>query len=222
MPEGRTLLEIYQLLLARFGSQNWWPAETAFEILVGAILTQQSRWSNVERSIRNLRETGLLEPETLSRLPLKELEILVQPSGLYRKKAVRIRSISEYLVERYKGDLNMFFGRNVEAIRDELLLLEGVGRETADAILLYAGAKPVFVVDAYTTRFCRRFGLTEEKAYERIRTFFETRLPLDVNLYKELHALIVQLCKQYCKTKPFCKECPLSHSCDRSFDSEHS
>ena len=220
MSGNEILLEIYHLLLARFGSQNWWPANTAFEIIVGAILTQQSRWSNVEKSIRNLKKEGLLEPEALSRSSLERIESLVQPSGFYRQKAVRVRNLSRYLVEHYKGDLDKFLERNTVEIRNELLLLDGIGPETADSILLYAGEKPVFVVDAYTTRFCKRFGLTKEKRYEKIRAFFETKLPRDLNLYKELHALIVQLGKEYCGTWPFCQECPLSSKCAHDVDLE--
>ncbi len=216
MPDNETLLEIYRLLLARFGSQDWWPAENPFEIIMGAILTQQSRWSSVEKSIRNLKEEGLLEPEALSRSPLERVESLVQPSGFYRQKAARVRNLSRYLVEKHKGDLCKFLGRNTAEVRNELLLLDGIGPETADSILLYAGAKPVFVVNAYTTRFCERFGLTKEKRYEAVKAFFETRLPLDLNLYKELHALIVQLSKQYCGITPFCEECPLFSKCAHS------
>ena len=210
---NEALLEVYHQLLTHFGSQHWWPAETAFEVIVGAVLTQQSRWSSVEASICNLKKKGLLEPEALASEATEEVEQLIKPSGFYRQKAARIQNVSKYLVEHYNGELDRFFGRDLLQVRKELMLLDGVGPETADSILLYAGAKCVFVVDAYTIRFCGRFGLTKERRYEAVRLYFEAGLPRDLTIYKEFHALMVQLGKQYCRAIPLCEKCPLFDKC---------
>jgi endonuclease-3 related protein len=213
MPLNDPLFKSYHQLLTHFGSQHWWPADTAFEVMIGAVLTQQSRWFSVEESIRNLKMKGLLEPEALANAATEEVEESIKPSGFYHQKAARIQNLSRYLVEHYNGELDRFFGRELLQVRNELLQLDGVGPETADSILLYAGAKCVFVVDAYTVRFCNRLGLTTGGRYEAVKTFFEARLPRNVSLYKEFHALIVQLGKEYCRARPLCEKCPLSDKC---------
>ena len=207
------LMKIYDKLLNHFGNQNWWPADTKFEVIVGAILTQQTSWKNVEKSIKNLKENNVLEPKKLFNLPIKKLESLVKPSGFFKVKSKRLRSFLKFFIENYDGDLNKMFELPLKNLRQNLLSVHGVGPETCDSIILYAGDKPVFVVDAYTMRLCERYPLIKSKKYEEVRKFFENKLPKDVNLFKEFHALIVELGKNYCKTKPLCEKCPLNQGC---------
>lgn len=207
------LLKIYDKLLNHFGNQKWWPADTRFEVIVGAILTQQTSWKNVEKSIKNLKENKVLEPKKMFNLPVNKLESLVKPSGFFKVKSKRLRSFLKFFVENYSGDLDKMFKLSLNDLRKILLSVHGIGPETCDSILLYAGDKPVFVVDAYTIRLCERYPIIKLKKYEKVRKFFEKNLPKDVNLFKEFHALIVELGKNYCKTKPLCEECPLKEGC---------
>jgi endonuclease-3 related protein len=187
-------IQIYRKLLRKFGKQYWWPAASQnpkFEIIVGAVLTQQTAWKNVEKAIANLRERELLEPKKLAAANLKTVEKLVKPTSFYKQKARRIWKIAKYLQKNYKGDFNTFFRRQTKDIRKELLSLEGVGNETADSILLYAGGKLVFPIDNYTVRLCKSLKIAEGN-YEKLRGFFENSLPKDLEVYKELHALIVE------------------------------
>ena len=206
------LTEIYQKLLKHFGKQYWWPAETRFEVIIGAILTQQTTWKNVESAIENLKDKGLLESHSLATAPLNHVEILIRHTGFYRQKARRIVNFSKFLVTKYNGSLDKFFNRPMEQIQRELLSLEGIGHETADSILLYAANRLAFPIDAYTIRLCKRLGIKELK-YETLREFFESNLPSDLEIYKEFHALIDKLGKTYCKTKSQCSACPLSNGC---------
>jgi len=208
---SRILQEVYRRLFDAFGPQNWWPGDTQFEILVGAILVQNTNWQNVERAIRNLREADLLEPHRLYELPEEELQELIRPAGYYRVKAVRLRALLRFLVERYDGSLEAMFQRPMADLREELLSVHGVGPETADSILLYAGAMPIFVVDAYTYRVFSRHGWIDlESDYQQIQDYFHDHLPADAPLYNEYHALLVNLGKYYCKkSKPLCETCPL-------------
>ncbi len=205
------IFEIYQRLYEHFGPQNWWPAETPFEVCVGAILTQNTNWKNVEKAIKNLKERNLLEPLSLHRLPLESLYELLKPCGYFRVKAKRLKRFVDYLVERYQGRLELLKDRDPEELRRELLEIKGIGPETADSILLYALEKPVFVVDAYTKRILLRHGLcSEEATYEEVKEVFEKALPRDPKLFNEYHALLVACGKTYCKPRaPRCKECPL-------------
>ena len=207
------LLKIYDKLLNHFGNQNWWPADTKFEVIVGAILTQQTSWKNVEKSIKNLKENNVLEPKKLFNLPVKTLEVLIRPSGFFKVKSKRLRNFLEFFVGNYDGNLDKMFEFPLNDLRENLLSVNGVGPETCDSIILYAGNKPVFVVDAYTKRLCERYPIMKSKKYEEVREFFEKNLPKDVNLFKEFHALIVELGKNYCKTKPICEKCPLNEGC---------
>ena len=206
------LIEIYQKLLNHFGKQYWWPAETKFEVIIGAILTQQTTWKNVELAIENLKEKRLLDPHSLATAPLDQVETLIRHTGFYRQKARRIINFSKFLDTRYDGSLNKLFSGPKGQIRRELLSLEGIGRETADSILLYAADRLTFPIDAYTTRLCDRLGI-KELDYETLREFFESNLPRNLEIYKEFHALIVKLGKTYCKTKPQCSACPLLNDC---------
>ena len=211
MPE-MDLAKIYQKLLKHFGKQYWWPAETRFEVIIGAILTQQTTWQNVEIAIENLKDRGLLAPHSLASTPLNHVEALIRHTGFYRQKARRIINFSKYLVTKYDGSLDKFFNGSTEEIRRELLSLEGIGPETADSILLYAADRLTFPIDAYTKRLCERLEIKERK-YEALRDFFESNLPRDLETYKEFHALIDKLGKTYCKNSQQCSNCPLVDDC---------
>lgn len=214
------LLKIYEKLLNHFGPQRWWPVTDGknpkFEIILGAILTQQTTWKNVEKSIKILRQKNLLTPEAILSLSHQELEILIKSSGFFRLKSKRLKNFIVHLFENYNGNLEEMFKNPLEKLRNELLSINGIGPETCDSILLYAREKPVFVVDAYTMRLCKRFPLIESKNYEKVRSFFETNLPKKVDLFKEFHALIVELGKNYCKVKPICESCPLKMNCSKN------
>lgn len=205
------LLEIYEKLFKAFGPQGWWPAETPFEVCIGAILTQNTNWQNVEKAIRNLKQMNLLEPVKLYQLPLDELAQIIRPCGYYNIKAKRLKNFLTFLFKEYKGELFKMAEEETQVLREKLLSVKGLGPETVDSILLYALERPVFVVDAYTYRiFFRHHFIPEEISYEELRSFFETNLPSDVALFKEYHALIVACGKTYCKkTKPLCSTCPL-------------
>ena len=205
------LTEVYRHLLNAFGPQHWWPGETPFEVIVGAILTQNTSWQNVERAIRNLLDADLLDPHALYDVPVEELEGLIQPAGYFRVKARRLRSLLEFLIEQYDGSLDAMFQTNLPELREQLLGVHGIGPETADSILLYAGGLPSFVVDAYTHRILARHGWIDFDAdYHQIQDYIQGELPQEVPLYNEYHALLVRLGKDYCrKTNPKCEECPL-------------
>ncbi len=207
------LIGVFNKLYRHFGEQFWWPASSPFEVIVGAVLTQNTAWANVEKAITNLKRRDLLHPEKISQLPLKELEELVHPSGFYRQKAKRLKSVSQYLEKSCQGNWERFFSAPVSHLRRELLEINGLGAETVDSILLYAGGKPVFVIDAYTKRLSERLGISRENNYEALRNFFENNLPRNTRLFNEFHALIVALAKNYCRTKPACRGCPLKNSC---------
>jgi endonuclease-3 related protein len=211
----KQLIDIYERLLGEYGHRNWWPGETPFEIMVGAILTQNTAWGNVEKAIRNLSEAKALAPGAIAALPVKELERLIQPSGYFRQKAGRLQGFALHLVKRYAGDLCLLFSGPLENIREELLTQNGIGPETADSILLYAGHLPSFVVDAYTMRIFSRLGLLNGKEkYAEVRSFFMNHLPHDTQLFNEYHALIVEHGKTTCKKrKPLCTDCPLRETC---------
>lgn len=207
------LIEIYESLLTYFGKRYWWPAETRFEVIVGAILTQNTAWKNVEKAILNLKKNKMMDNKKIANMSIKKLEKLIQPSGFYKQKAKRLKKFCVYLEKNYESDLDSFFNRNTAEIRNELLSLSGIGNETADSILLYAGDKKKFVIDAYTMRMCGRLGIFNGKDYNEYQKFFESNLPKNLELYKEFHALIVELGKNYCRKKPICDSCPLNAVC---------
>ncbi|MFQ5997702.1 MAG: endonuclease III domain-containing protein [Candidatus Bathyarchaeia archaeon] len=209
------LSSIFSNLSEHFGEQHWWPAETSFEVLVGAILTQQTSWRNVEKAIASLKLQNLMTPQAIASIRESKLQELVKPAGFFRQKAQRLQHLCKYLANQYNGDLPRFFDKPIESLKRELLALEGVGPETADSMILYGAEKPTFVIDAYTIRFLKRFGLIEVGKYETVKNFLESYIPLDLNRYKEYHALIVELCKTYCKSRPRCGECPLKGDCVR-------
>jgi endonuclease III related protein len=205
------LRKYFDVLLCTHGRQNWWPARTRFEVIVGAILTQNTSWTNVERAIVALRRQRLLSPRRLEEVSESTLAELIRSSGYYRQKAWRLKTFVAFLRANYAGSLHKMFRVPTNTLREQLLALHGIGPETADSILLYAGAHPVFVVDAYTRRMLQRHGLVHERdTYEEIRGLFERSLPTDPQLFNEYHALIVHTGKHFCRTKePRCSECPL-------------
>jgi len=207
---GQKLMEIFNLLYDAFGPRHWWPGDSPFEVIVGAILTQNTTWKNVEKAINNLKRANLLEPKALYRLPYEILVDLIHPVGFFNIKAKRLKAFLNFLFEEFQGNLEEMFSLEMEGLRKKLLSIPGIGPETADSILLYAGGKPSFVVDAYTRRILSRHGLIHEEAsYEEIRELFMDHLPSNVGLFNEYHALLVELGKRFCKTKPHCKGCPL-------------
>ncbi len=206
------IYKIYNKLLLKLGHKLWWPADTPFEVVVGAILTQQTKWENVEKAIRNLKENGLLEALPLSESGVAELEEMVRCTGFYRQKAKRLKDISTFFHEN-PGILE----EPADKLREVLLSLKGIGDETADSIILYAAGKPRFVIDAYTKRICSCLGM--EGDYEELQSLFENSLPQDVPLYKEFHALIVEYGKQFCGKKR-CDECTLLENGNNIMQSE--
>lgn len=205
------LKEMYKRMYEALGPQGWWPGETPFEVCVGAILTQNTNWQNVERAIDNLKKRGLLSPQALYELPEGILAELIRPAGYYRVKARRLKNFIRFLVEDFEGDLAKLFALPLEEARQALLKVSGIGPETADSILLYAGEKPTFVIDAYTRRILLRHGLaTEDMGYEDLREMFMRHLPEDPALYNEYHALLVAVGKNFCRPQnPRCEDCPL-------------
>ncbi|MHC4203778.1 MAG: endonuclease III domain-containing protein [Planctomycetota bacterium] len=207
---GETLSEIYQLFYEAFGPQHWWPGENSFEIVTGAILTQNTNWANVEKAIENLKATENLTPDKLHRIDISKLAELIRPAGYYNIKAKRLKNFINWLFDNYDGKMSDLELVDTEQLRAELLSIKGVGRETADSILLYALSRPVFVVDAYTARIVLRHELIDPGAdYEQLRELFESNLPEDVRLYNEYHALLVRVGKEFCKPKARCSGCPL-------------
>jgi len=207
----KTLMGAFGRMLRHFGPRGWWPGETPFEVMVGAILTQNTNWANVEKAIENLKSEGVLDPESILDLHAATLQRLIRPAGYFRVKARRLTSFLKYFVERYGGCDREMAKAKLPRLREELLEVNGIGPETADSILLYALKKPVFVIDAYTKRVLSRHGLcAEEDTYDDLQGLFMDRLPPDVPLFNEYHALIVETGKDYCRTKPRCEGCPLN------------
>lgn len=207
---AQPLAEIHQRLLDHFGPQHWWPGDTPLEIMVGAVLTQNTNWENVEKAIANLKAAGLLDLHRLAELPTGTLAELIRPSGYYNLKAVRLHNLLRAITAEHAG-LESFFAADRETLREQLLAVKGIGPETADSILLYAAEKPTFVIDAYTHRLLLRHGLIwEDSDYYEMQELFLAGLPEEVALFNEYHALIVRVGKEFCrKTKPRCAECPL-------------
>ncbi|UCC66701.1 MAG: endonuclease III domain-containing protein [Deltaproteobacteria bacterium] len=206
----KELLFIYRKLLNFFGEQRWWPADTPFEVIVGAVLTQNTNWRNVERAIENLKRAGVLTPQRLINVEKPKLTKLIRPAGYYNVKAKRLINFVDFLNREYRGDLEIMFNESLPALRKKILKVKGVGLETADSVLLYAGGKPIFVIDAYTKRVLFRHGIiTDGATYQDIQDLFMHTLPQDISLYKEYHALLVKLAKTFCKPKPRCTGCPL-------------
>jgi endonuclease-3 related protein len=201
---------VYDALWQEWGAQNWWPATSHIEIMIGAILTQNTSWTQVEKVIQRLKEEKTLDIQTLASTPSSQLELWVKPAGYYRQKSSFIRSMCRTLIEKFKGSTEDLFLLETRELRNELLSWKGIGPETADSILLYAAHRPVFVIDAYTRRFMTRHGWSpENEPYEQMAKRFTNELETDSDLYNEYHALIVRLGKTYCRSKPACQSCPL-------------
>ncbi|PYP86788.1 MAG: endonuclease [Candidatus Angelobacter sp. Gp1-AA117] len=242
-----SIREYYLALLRRWGPQNWWPAQSRFEVIAGAYLTQNTAWINVEKAMMNLRQARALSVSRIRKIPITELEQLVRPSGYFRQKAQRLKTFIAYLDEKYGGSLDRMFSQETQKLRAELLALNGVGPETADSILLYAGNHPVFVVDAYTRRILERHRIIGKKiGYEEIRNLIESaisstepellkvleqgaepRHPVSrmsrmqrshlAQHYNEFHALIVRTGNEFCRSIPRCEGCPLRPFLPRHF-----
>jgi len=223
--------KLYENLLNHFGKQEWWPvdyqyhkknrSDPRFEIMIGAILTQNTAWDNVEKALTNLKTNKILTINRIVDENIENIRTMIQPSGFFNQKAQRLKILASYLHDEYNDNLDKFFEKDLQMTRQELLSLNGIGPETADSMLLYAGNIPIFVVDAYTKRICKRLPIKNSgKTYEEIQSFFENELQsrfpeMDiVELYKELHALIVRLAKTYCRKKPNCENCTLKNNCE--------
>lgn len=205
------LSEIYKKLFQEFGAQHWWPAETSFEVIVGAILTQNTNWGNVEKALNNLRRAKVLELSALHKLSEGKLAQLIKPAGYFNVKAKRLKNVISFLYKEYDGDLGKARDESLDRLRLKLLAINGVGPETADSILLYAFEKPSFVVDSYTKRIFYRHGIINSRdEYKDVRGLFMDQLKHDTGMFNEYHALIVRLAKDFCrKTAPRCESCPL-------------
>ena len=208
--KNKKLLLIYNKLYKAFGPQHWWPGDTPFEVAVGAILTQNTNWGNVEKAINNLKKEKVLGARAIHDMPVKKLASLIQPSGYFNIKAKRLKSFINFLMNDYHGSMQRLKKEEMHSLRRKLLSVNGIGPETADSILLYALDKPVFVIDAYTKRVLSRHKiLRHEDSYEKYQELFHLSLKKDVKLFNEYHALFVRVGKTFCKTKPVCEGCPL-------------
>lgn len=209
------LMDIYDRMYKHFGPRHWWPADTPFEVVVGAILTQSVAWRNVEQAIKNLKQAGLLDLVAIAHAELDELARLIRPTRYYNMKARKLQAFCRHVMENYDGSLERFFAMDLWPLREELLGIYGIGEETADSILLYAAEKPIFVVDAYTRRIFSRLGMVDaDIKYGQLQRFFMDHIPPDVMLYNEYHAQIDAVGNHYCAaSKPACEECPLRPLC---------
>ncbi len=215
----QTLMDVYKRLFGRFGPRGWWPGETAFEVCIGAILVQNTSWTNAARAIANLKDRSLLSPGALRSISKSRLARLIRPARFFNVKTDRLKAFIDFLWNEHEGKLERLFSLSTASLRGALLDLKGIGPETADSILLYAADRPVFVVDAYTHRVFARLGLSDGPAvgrkgyYETLQGFFHRHLPRDVPLYNEYHALLVELGKEFCRPRPICAPCPLREIC---------
>ncbi len=210
MPPARSLLAYYKALRRHYGHQHWWPGETPFEVMVGAILTQNTAWINVEKAIANLKALGLLDAARLAAIDAPSLATAIRPAGYFNQKAKRLQGFVRWFLEQFGGDVERMRAVPIPRMREELLKVKGIGPETADSILLYALGHPVFVVDAYTHRLLQRHGFVgEEASYDELKEIFESAFPPDASFYNDFHAQIVNVGKDSCRTQPRCDKCPL-------------
>ena len=203
---------VFQTLLDHYGEQHWWPAETRLEIMVGAILTQNTAWTNVDKALSNLKRNDALNFQALENVSRDQLIEWIRPAGFHNQKSIYIKQMISNLRNKFNGSIDELCALETSRLRKELLSWKGFGRETADCVVLYVAKKPAFVIDAYTKRICQRHGWIDEKAkYDDIAKLFTENLPKDIQLYNECHALIVQVCKDYCSARtPNCSDCPLN------------
>ncbi len=210
MTKNKRLIDIYNKLFHRFGPRHWWPGDSSFEVIIGAILTQNTAWKNVEKAIANLKREKRLSAHSLKKINTKTLARLIRPAGYYNIKAKRLKAFIDFLFREFDGSLEGMFKTKTPVLRRMLLGVNGIGPETADSILLYAGDRPVFVVDAYTKRvFSRHDFIKPDTSYEETQAFFMNNLPRKRKLFNEYHALIVELGKEFCRKKPKCDKCPI-------------
>jgi endonuclease-3 related protein len=209
---GEQLLSIYETLLAHYGDLQWWPAKTPYAVIVGAVLTQNTAWRNVEKAIANFGEN--LTHETVANADLAELTETIRPAGFFNQKAGYLKAVTAWYAN-YDYDVPTVQRESLVKLRSELLSAKGVGQETADSILLYAFGFPTFVVDAYTVRLCGRYPIKVGKGYAEVKAYFEGNLPQSAEIYNSFHALIVINAKEHCRKKPSCKDCPLGKTCGR-------
>lgn len=211
---GERIIEVYRLLLGRYGPQGWWPGESRFEMMVGAVLTQAAAWGNVEKAIANLKAAEAMSPRAIRDMAEPQLAELLYPSGYYNAKARKLKALAEFVGRRFGDDIDAMAREDAWELRAELLEVHGIGEETADDILLYPLGKPVFVIDAYTKRLFFRLGLGPERApYSRYQSLFMENLPCDADLMGELHALIDHHASRICRPKPYCEGCCLLEIC---------
>lgn len=209
--KNKKLLKIYKQLYKAFGPQHWWPGDTPFEVAVGAILTQNTNWGNVEKAINNLKKERALSAKAIHEMPVNKLASLIRPAGYFNIKAKRLKAFINFLMNDYHGSMEKLKKEDMYSLRHKLLHINGIGPETADSILLYALDKPVFVIDAYTKRVLSRHNiLGYGESYEKFQELFHSFLKKDLQLFNEYHALFVRVGKTFCKTKPICEECPLT------------
>jgi endonuclease-3 related protein len=211
-------LILYAKLYSAYGKQDWWPASRGknkeFEVCIGAILTQNTAWSNVEKAISSLKSQNSLSIQAISGMRPQKLARLVKPAGYYNQKAGYLKEFCNHVLQKHSGKLQKLFSQQIPALRSELLSLKGIGPETADSIILYAAGKPVFVIDAYTKRLNERLALKPElKTYSELQSFFHSKLPKNTQLFNEFHALIVKHAKESCRKKPACEKCFLKKDC---------
>jgi endonuclease III related protein len=213
---GKQLKAIYRVLYKAYGPQHWWPGDTPFEVMVGAVLTQNTAWANVEKAIDNLKQERVLTFSRMINVAPGKLALLLRPSGYFNIKTKRLRHLLLFIHAQYSGSLSKMFAADPARLRQQLLDVNGIGPETADSILLYAGEKPYFVVDAYTKRIFSRQGLISGNAeYHSVQGLFMDNLPRNTRFYNEYHALIVRVGKNHCKKKsPLCSNCPISPQCN--------
>jgi endonuclease III related protein len=213
-PADRRTVEIYEILSRHYGPMHWWPADTPFEVCIGAILTQSTSWSNVEKAISNMKGARLMSPKAIASVRKDRLARMIRPSLYYNVKARKLKEFVRFLNCEFAGKVDNMAAVPTDELRGRLLSVWGLGPETVDSILLYAQNRPSFVVDAYTRRICFRLGLTgKEDTYEQLKAHFEARFPKSVRHYNEFHALIVEHGKRFCRAKPICAGCPLACVC---------
>lgn len=207
------ILYIYETLHKAYGPQHWWPGDGAEEIVIGAILTQNTAWTNVEKAIARLKQAGGLSFRAIGALDADALSEMIRPAGTYRQKAAYLKNVARWLAKEHDGDIEKALSGELNTVRRELLAIKGIGPETADAILLYAGDYATFVIDAYTKRVLRRHHMIKphDSGYEQVRNLCMEALPPNVQIFNEYHALLVEVGKRHCKTKANCKGCPLEH-----------
>jgi endonuclease-3 related protein len=204
------IIEIYHKLYHAFGPQHWWPGDSPFEIAVGAILTQNTNWANVEKAIASLKNKRALSAKGIHEMKTEKLALFIRPAGYFNVKARRLKAFIHFLINDYHGSMGRMKNEKLDTLRTKLLNVHGIGPETADSILLYALDKPVFVIDAYTKRVLSRHSvINHDESYERIQDLFHETLKRDTELFNEYHALFVRLGKTYCRKKPLCDGCPL-------------